>query len=83
MKRFLKYSFRWQLSTPILALCIVFIPGGAVLQTIIANLVGAVVFYHIDKKIFKNKTHPSNTTNSEVIPYRIRTVMLSKLRFWK
>jgi hypothetical protein len=83
MKRFLKYAFRWQLSTPVLALCIVVIPGGALWQTLIANAVGAAIFYHVDKKIFKHKTHPANRSSSqEVIPYRIATTLKNKIRFW-
>ncbi len=83
MKRFLKYAFRWQLSTPVLALCIVFIPAGALLQTVIANAVGAAIFYHIDKRIFKHKTHPANRSSSqEVIPYRMLTSLKNKIRFW-
>lgn len=82
MRRFLKYAFRWQLSTPVLALCIVVIPGGALWQTVIANAVGAAIFYHIDKKIFKHKTHPANRTIGEVRPYRLRITLLNKLKFW-
>jgi len=83
MKRFLKYAFRWQLSTPVLALCIVFIPAGALLQTVIANAVGAAIFYHVDKRIFKHKTHPANRSSSqEVIPYRMLTSLKNKIRFW-
>ena len=53
MKRFLLYLLRWQLSTPILAICLLVIPGDYIVKTIIANLVGGMIFYFVDKKIFK------------------------------
>ena len=52
-KRFILYLIRWQLSTPILALCLNFLNLGTLLNTIIANLIGGVIFYFVDKKIFK------------------------------
>lgn len=58
--RFLKYAFRWQLSTPILAVCVAVLPGSTLWRTVIANAVGAALFYHVDKLIFKHTTHPAN-----------------------
>lgn len=55
MKKLLLYLVRWQLSTPILALCIWVIPCNYVIKTIIANLIGGLIFYKVDKLIFKNK----------------------------
>lgn len=52
-KRFILYLIRWQLSTPILALCLNFLNLGTLLNTIIANLIGGIIFYFVDKKIFK------------------------------
>ena len=53
-RRFLLYAARWQLSSPILALCLAGLGDlGIVWATIIANFVGACVFYFIDKRIFK------------------------------
>lgn len=46
---------RWQLSTPILYLCLQFIPLDNITKTIIANLIGALIFYNVDKYIFKQK----------------------------
>lgn len=56
MKRFLLYLLRWQLSSPILALCLLWLdPIGTVWATIIANLIGGCIFYFVDKLIFKEK----------------------------
>ena len=53
-KRFVLYLIRWQLSTPILALCMVLMGGwNTVVATIVANLIGGVMFYFVDKQIFK------------------------------
>jgi len=59
--RFLKYAFRWQASTPVLAVAIWLLPFNIVTQTLLANLAGAAIFYKIDQHIFKHKTHPNNT----------------------
>lgn len=40
MKRFILYLLRWQLSTPILALCIKTLPFNTLWKTIVANLIG-------------------------------------------
>lgn len=48
---FICYAFRWQLSTPILYLITKRISG--IRGTIIANLIGAVIFYFVDRLIFK------------------------------
>ena len=53
MKRFILYLIRWQLSTPILALCLSVLRFDTLTNTIIANLIGGVIFYFVDKKIFK------------------------------
>lgn len=53
-KQLILYLLRWQLSTPILALCLVFLDKlGTIPATIIANLIGGLIFYWIDKLIFK------------------------------
>lgn len=53
-KQLILYLLRWQLSTPILALCLVFLDDlGAIPATIIANLIGGLIFYWVDKLIFK------------------------------
>lgn len=56
IKRFLLYLVRWQLSTPILAVCTIWLAGfGNVVSAIVANLIGGVIFYWVDKYIFKEK----------------------------
>lgn len=53
LKRYLLYLLRWQLSTPILALCVAyFISLGATWATIIANLIGGLLFFWVDRLIF-------------------------------
>lgn len=51
MKRFILYLIRWQLSTPILWI-IVNRLGVSLWSTVLANLIGAFVFFLIDKFIF-------------------------------
>lgn len=56
MTRFALYLIRWQLSSPILALCMLAMGGwNIVVATIIANLIGGVIFYFVDKRIFKEE----------------------------
>ena len=54
MKRFALYLIRWQLSTPILALVLYLLHISELLETIIANLIGGIIFYWVDFKIFRN-----------------------------
>lgn len=54
VKRFILYIIRWECSSPILALCLVWLePVGTIWATVIANLIGGTIFYFVDKKIFK------------------------------
>lgn len=53
--RFLIYSARWQLSGIVLAPCIALMPNSAVMSAVVANFVGACVFWWIDKLIFKKQ----------------------------
>ena len=57
-KRFLKYALRWQASSFILAPVLYYLaePLGVTWSTIIANFIGACIFYPIDRLIFKKKT---------------------------
>lgn len=56
LMRFLLYLGRWQLSSPLLALCLIWLePVGTVWATIIANLIGGIIFFWVDKLIFKEK----------------------------
>lgn len=54
IKKYLLYLLRWQLSTPILALCTFWLAGlGNIWAAIVANLIGGLLFFWVDKKIFK------------------------------
>lgn len=54
LKKYIAYLIRWQLSTPILAVCLYFLAGlGELWATIVANLIGGLIFFWVDKKIFK------------------------------
>ena len=54
MIRFLLYLLRWQLSTPILALILfVMADFNTFTATVVANLVGAAIFFWLDAWIFK------------------------------
>lgn len=52
--RYLLYHLRWQLSTPILWY-VVDTLGSGVYQTVVANAIGACIFYFVDKYIFCRK----------------------------
>ena len=54
IKKYLFYLFRWQLSTPILAGVLWLLAGyNSVVVTVIANLIGGLIFFWIDRLIFK------------------------------
>ena len=63
MKRFGFYALRWQLSTPILAPVIIYCNGvfsanasiNFWIATVLANFIGASIFFWVDKIIFKPK----------------------------
>lgn len=56
IKRFLLYGARWETSTLVLAPCIaLFGFMGEWPATIIANAIGAVIFFWVDKLIFKEE----------------------------
>jgi hypothetical protein len=54
--RYFFYLVRWQISTPILAICIIiFARFGNIWATIIANFIGGLMFFWIDLFIFTKK----------------------------
>lgn len=56
IKQYILYLLRWQLSTPILAIVLKILSNMSTLAaTIIANLIGGLIFFWVDKIIFKNK----------------------------
>ena len=58
-KKYLMYLIRWQLSTPILAVCVVWLASlGTTWATIIANFIGGLIFFWVDKWIFNRNKIP-------------------------
>ncbi len=56
LQRYLLYLLRWQLSTPILAVCVVYFAClGSMWSTVIANLLGGLLFFWVDRFIFSGK----------------------------
>lgn len=61
MKKFFLYLIRWQLSSPILAVCMVWMGGWNVaVATIVANLIGGCIFFWVDRWIFGDKKAKSS-----------------------
>jgi len=55
-KRYFLYLIRWQLSTPILAIALIWLATlNKWVATIIANLVGGLIFFWVDKLIFTSE----------------------------
>lgn len=53
IRRYLLYLVRWQLSTPVLAFCVVYFARfGNLWATVLANLLGGLLFFWIDRFIF-------------------------------
>ena len=56
MRRLTIYLTRWQMSTPILAFVTYILADyGTIVSSIMANLIGGLIFYKVDKRIFKKK----------------------------
>ena len=54
IKRYVMYLIRWQLSTPILAVVLIVLANmNEWVATIIANLIGGLIFFWVDKFIFR------------------------------
>ena len=54
LKKYLLYLLRWQLSTPILAVVLIVLAKmNTVFATIIANLIGGLIFFWVDRFIFR------------------------------
>jgi hypothetical protein len=58
VRKYLLYLARWQLSTPILAICVWLLVTrvGTAWATAVANLVGGLIFFWVDRWIFRNMT---------------------------
>ena len=55
VKRYLLYLLRWQLSTPILAVCLMYLKFGVTWNTVAANFIGGLIFFWGDRFIFTSK----------------------------
>ncbi len=56
LKRYGLYLFRWQLSTPILAAVLFLLSTiDRITATVIANLIGGLIFFWVDKFIFTSQ----------------------------
>ena len=54
IKRYFFYLIRWQLSTPILAVVLWWLSGmNVIVATVVANLIGGLIFFWVDRFIFK------------------------------
>jgi hypothetical protein len=68
LKQYSLYLIRWQLSSPILALCLMYLHFGVTLNTIIANLIGGLIFFWVDKFIFTSKvTNPQWEVAEDIV----------------
>lgn len=66
VKQYGLYLLRWQLSTPILAACLYVLEGmNSFWATVIANLIGGLMFYWVDKVIFRKKETKSSSFKKE------------------
>lgn len=59
IKKYLLYLLRWQLSTPILAICLSFFNFGNFWNTVLANLIGGLIFFWVDRLIFGKDKEPA------------------------
>jgi hypothetical protein len=67
-RKYLLYLLRWQMSTPILALCVVFLANlGGLYSTVVANFIGGLIFFWVDRFIFRpNNKFPTWEVKHEV-----------------
>lgn len=66
-KRYFFYLIRWQLSTPILApIMILLASQGMWVSAIVANLIGGLFFFFVDRKIFRSKLRTLWEVNEDV-----------------
>ncbi|MCX7615635.1 MAG: hypothetical protein N2Z65_07775 [Clostridiales bacterium] len=56
LKKYALYLFRWQMSTPILAVVIALFPvKNEWISAIVANLIGGLIFFWVDRLIFRQQ----------------------------
>ena len=57
IKKYILYLIRWQLSTPILGVVLILLASmDTLVATIIANLIGGLMFFWVDKFIFRKRS---------------------------
>jgi len=67
MKKFFLYLVRWQLSSPILAVCLMWMgEWNVAIATIVANLIGGCIFFWVDKWIFGDKKNKSQKLEEDI-----------------
>lgn len=55
LRRYSLYLIRWQMSTPVLAVCIIYFAYlGDFWSTVIANFLGGLIFFWVDRFIFRH-----------------------------
>ena len=58
IKKYILYLFRWQMSSPLLAICLIWLPNlGPIWGSIVANFVGGLIFFWVDRAIFLRKRY--------------------------
>jgi len=68
MKKFVLYLVRWQLSSPILAVCMVWMgEWNVAMATIVANLIGGCIFFWVDKWIFGDKRKEASAKSESIV----------------
>ena len=66
VKRYILYLIRWQLSTPLLALVLTWLSGlNVTVATIISNLIGGLIFFWVDRWIFKNRDNKGDANEKK------------------
>lgn len=57
IKKYALYLLRWQCSTPILAVVLILMSNfNPTIATVVANFIGGLIFFWIDKFIFRTRT---------------------------
>ena len=56
IKQYILYLIRWQLSTPVLACCILLMKeSDPFISTVVSNLIGGLIFFWVDRLIFRKE----------------------------
>lgn len=56
IKQYAIYLLRWQMSTPVLAVVLWVMSGwNHIIATIVANVIGGLIFFWVDRMIFSKK----------------------------